>query len=237
MNNAIRYLEASKIEELCDKLSAEGYRVTRPSIADAIPFDLIAEKAGKRIAYNVKARSSLKSSLEEILARQQYAREHGIESARLVVVNPPHQTDAKVIGLERALASHFINHLPEDLQRFIERWRGDGISGLWVPGLHDRRPDVEYVKIAVRQIDLDKLHVTDQEIMASGEGLIVGTVRIYEELPNQPRKPVSFDVDTPFTFDVTLDRDMRVRGFAHLSVDTSSWEGTVSEPELEPNRS
>lgn len=231
MTNATRYLEAAKIEQLRNELTQEGYRVSLAS--EGSPFDLTAEKAGRRLAYEVKAQVSLRGAVEEIQKRRKLAREKGFDSFRLVVVNPPHATEAKVEGLEAALATYFMAKLPRDLNDFVERWRGDGVDrGLWVPRWHGEKPDVRYTRIDVRQLDLDRLIVAADEIRIAGDGLIAGTVEIRERIGQDSSENwIEYEIDTPFQFDLVLDRALRIIRENRVSVDTSSWD---DEPVREP---
>ena len=225
MSNSIRYLEAAKIDELRDELTAKGYRVSTPS--QRLPFDLIAEKPGSRLAYQVKAQASLRGSVDEIMSRRQMARAEGFDSLTLVVVNPPHASEVKVEGLEGALAAYFTTNLPQDLVAFAERWSEDGVGrGDWLPRWHGEKPDVRYTKIDVRQIDLGRLVVANEQIQVAGDGLIVGTVETEPRTNGQDssRRPTEYEVDMPFKFDMVLDRALRVIKVNRVSVDTSSWD-------------
>lgn len=227
MKDSTRYLEAAKIEELTEELSARGYQVTQLPRVNGALFDLIAQKPGEMIAYEVKAPSSLRPSVERIVEQRKRAKEAGYSSIHLVIVNPPHATETKVEGLEGALAAYFTTNLPQDLVAFAERWREDGVGrGDWLPRWHGEKPDVRYTKIDVRQIDLDRLVVADEQIQVAGDGLIVGTVETEPRTNGyeSSRKPTEYEVDMPFKFDLVLDRALRVIKVNRVSVDTSSWD-------------
>src|SRR4051812_24251782 len=103
MMDSAKYLELSTIEEVAGDLEAEGYTVSRPDNGHGPAYDLVAEKPGRKIAVEVKARSSLPGSSEEIAHLRQAAREQGFDSFRLVVASPPHRTGVEIKDLEQSL--------------------------------------------------------------------------------------------------------------------------------------
>src|SRR4051812_7736895 len=116
-----KYLKLSTIEELADKLKAEGYTVSRPDDGHGPAYDLVAEKPGRKIAVEVKSRTSLRGASDEIAHLRQAAREQGFDSFRLVVAYPPHRTGVEIADLEQSLLTHLLQNVPPELDALSSR--------------------------------------------------------------------------------------------------------------------
>ena len=110
MISSTQYLEAAKVEELASQYKTRGYQVSmeQPSSGGNARYDLIVEKDGHRIAVEVKARSTLKSSAHEIRELREKAIQEGFDEFRLVIVNPPRERSIEVEGIEEILEEHII---------------------------------------------------------------------------------------------------------------------------------
>jgi hypothetical protein len=247
MKDSLRYLEAAKIEELVDQLSSQGYQVVRPSDADEAPFDLIAEKPGRRLAYNVKAQGHLRGSVEEILARRRYAQEHGIDSTSLVVVNPPHSTDVQIDGIEKALLDYLSEHVPPELERLAERdrirlsanWKrpeGEPVTRVAefdftnpdaLDAMTSRpRPEVTIKPKNVEQLEFDSIAIQKERVRAIGTGLL-NAVEVSSTIVSLDGVTSPLGVthlEFPFRFDVVLDRDGKVFWANQIELDTSAYD-------------
>ena len=62
-----------------------------PKSPAALPFDLVAVKGHRRIAYEVKVRQTLGVAAEQIASLRARARREGFDEFRLVVVNEPRE--------------------------------------------------------------------------------------------------------------------------------------------------
>ena len=231
MKTSAEYLEAAEIEELAERLSAEGYHVYRPQNGSVPKFDLIAEKPGRKIAYEIKAPGSLRHAAGEIGARQRWAKTHGFDAFRLVVVPPPHRTEVEIDGLDAGLVAHLSQHVPIELQEVASRER---VAAPPSPDLatvtKDGHPIVRVCDLGVRQIDFDKIKVGPESVRVSGDGVILfGLEYDYLVCLDGTTSPIvrkTLDVweyGFPFRFDVTLDRNGRVTEAHRIAVDPSSY--------------
>src|SRR4051812_15206979 len=125
---AADYLEADKIEELADDLSRDGYHVEREANVADQQFDLVARRNGELVVYEVKARSRLKQSVDELARLRAAAREGGVTSYRLVVVNPPRETQVAIEGLDAALLEYFLEELPTEVDQISYKTRAKHVK-------------------------------------------------------------------------------------------------------------
>src|SRR5687768_12623868 len=94
------YLEALKVEELAADLREKGYEtILDAQVGDAV-FDLIAVRGQERIAFEVKARSRLSNSTEQVAHLREIAVDAGITEFKVVVVTPPHEVAVSIEDLE-----------------------------------------------------------------------------------------------------------------------------------------
>src|SRR4051812_11786834 len=100
---AADYLEEARIEELVTELSADGYRVERDATLGGQVFDLLAQRDGERVVYEVKARSRLKESIEEVARLREAAIGARVSGFQLEVVNPPQEKSVEIEGLAAEL--------------------------------------------------------------------------------------------------------------------------------------
>src|SRR5687768_8268395 len=103
---AADYLEADRIEELAVELDREGYRVEKEAQVGNQQFDLVAQRNGELVVIEVKARSRLKESSDQLARLRAAAREGGATGFHLEVVNPPQDVKVSVEGLDAALTEH-----------------------------------------------------------------------------------------------------------------------------------
>jgi hypothetical protein len=193
--NATDYLEAAKIEEIASQLRGQGFEV-RTGDADT-GYDLIATRAGERIAMQVKARSELGDSADQIARLREQARRDGYDF-RLVVVNPPRERAVEVEGLMQRLDEYLTENPPPELERLSSHTRMSGVSDL----------------------EIDSLEVTREGVHVTGNGVV--DVEL-EYSGGEAKDGVTSGADFPFSFDVLLDQELHIRRVNTLTVDTSSF--------------
>jgi Predicted pPIWI-associating nuclease len=193
------YLEASKAEEVAHQLESQGYQVSIASSETDKGFELEATRGDETVAVQVKARSALKASLDEIRDRWRQARERGQEF-RLVVVSPPREVRVQVEGMEDTLL---------DL-------------------LHDARPaGLDELPTDSRATTVTLVEIDTIEVLASGVRLIgSGVVEVdLESEASTGRDGLDLTTDFPFTFDIVLGHDLRIQQVNVIHVNTSSFDG------------
>jgi hypothetical protein len=196
MDKALQYLEKAYIEETASRLRSEGYAIEQPAGSDG-GVDIIASKGGHKIAVQVKARPSLRASAKEIGKTRDDARSHGFDEFRLVVVNPPHDREVTVDGLEGQLRS-WIEKNPGPLASLSEDFSIKEVVGL----------------------DLSQVGVDKGRIRVVGVGsVLVECVESRGEIEDQ-----SWITDFPMTFDVTLTHELVIESVQNLFIDISNSE-------------
>ena len=192
------YLEADKIEELADDLSRDGYQVEREASVGDQQFDLVARRDGELVVYEVKARSRLKESVEQLARLRAAARNGGVTSYRLVVVNPPQEVKVAIEGLDTQLLEHFLEELPTEVDQLSYATR------------------VKRVKL----FEIDSVDVRREAIRVQGRAAL------YVELNFRGRTDSidhSVDEGLGFTFDVDLGPDLKLATVHDLKVDVGDY--------------
>ena len=192
------YLESAKIEQLTEELSKKGYRVEREATVANATFDLLAQRGEERLVFEVKARSRLKDSIDEVAQLRQAAREAGVSGFRLVIVTPPQETEVTIEGLESELC-RFIRytHPPELDEMFAD-------------------PTVE----RVTHVEVDSVGVRHDGIRVRGRAAV--RLEVNEGGVSTPDAWRVSD-SLPFTFDVELGTDLKVATVHDLKVDIGDY--------------
>jgi len=194
VSTATKYLVLAKIEEVASKLRADGYDVTVPDD----PFDLVAAKAGKKVALEVIARAELRDEAKSIQKLRERARSAGFDEFRLVVVAPPKQTSVTIQGFEQQLSDHLVSNLPPEL---------DALS-------------TGTVVLDVTDTELDSVEVAPEGVRVSGMGVVEVELNYGG---GAQRDGLSQHTDFPIDFDVRLTPDLRIEQVDRVEVDTSSF--------------
>jgi len=202
MTTSIDYLEAAKIEELTSQLRNEGYDVTVNPGADDQGYDLVAEKNGSKVAVEVKFNARLRESAETIKTLRRRAIEQGFDEFRLVVVSAPHETDVHIEGLDRKLLDYFKESPPDALKNVPQ---SPGIAG-------------------VRDLEMDSISITADGTRVSGNGVISAVGRPASGFYVTTIMLSTLKWDFPFSFDIKLDKELRITDVHRIDVDTSSWD-------------
>jgi Holliday junction resolvase len=195
---AADYLEAEKIEQLADDLSRAGYVVEREVRIGDQRFDLIAQRNGERLAFEVKARSRLQESAGQLARLRAAARQAGVDSFRLVVVNPPREVDVTIEGLNWELTRYLQEHLPSEL---------DQISSETIV------EDVSDIQIGVADLRRSGIHVR-------------GTAAVDVQLNydgGAQRDGLTETDSFPFTFDIELGADWKLAHMNEIEVNVDSF--------------
>ena len=190
------YLEAAKLEALIADLVRQGYRVTRDARLGDQVVDLLAERDGERVAFEIKARSRLAGSTQEVRRLREAARDAHLTEFRLVVVNPPHGVDVTIENLHEEL-----------LRCFAETATPEVISAL---------SSIAHVE-DVTDVDVDRVDVRPSRIHVRGRAN-ADVALDYGE--GSGRDGLSASESFPFSFDLVLGPDLRIVQMNHLSFDT-----------------
>ena len=195
---AADYLEADKIEELADDLSREGFSVEREASVGDQQFDLVARRNGEIVVYEVKARSRLKESADRLSQLRAAAREAGVTSYRLVVVNPPPEVKVAIDGLDTELFGYFLEELPTEVDELSYE-------------THARR---------VKVLEIDSVDVRRQGIRARGRGALYVQLNF---LGQTPTNGMTVEEGLEFAFDVELGPDLKLAGVNSIKIDVSDF--------------
>jgi Holliday junction resolvase len=196
---AADYLEADKIEELADDLSRDGYQVEREASVGDQRFDLVARRNGELVVYEVKARSRLKESMEQLARLRAAARKAGVTSYRLVVVNPPQEVKVAIEGLDTQLLEYFLEELPTEVDQLSYETRVKRVKLFEIDSIDVRREAIRVQGRAALYVELNFRGKTDSVDLSVDEGL-------------------------GFSFDVDLGSDLRLARVNLIKVDISDFE-------------
>ena len=190
------YLEAAKLEELAVDLERRGYRVARDAQVGDQFVDLLAERGEERLAFEIKARSRLQASTQDVVQLREAARDAGLTELRLIVVNPPHAVDVSIEDLHSELLRYFSeNELPKELLALSPGARVEGVSDI----------DTESVEIRRARIHVRGRATADIEFNDARGGV---------------RDGLTASDSFQFSFDLELGPDLRIAQMKHLSIDT-----------------
>jgi Holliday junction resolvase-like predicted endonuclease len=198
MPTPLEYLEAATAAEVARQLEADGYTVARDQRVDGAFYDLIATKQDQRIAVEVKARPRLRGAGAHLRDLRERAYRQGFTEFRLVVANPPHETLVEIDGLNQQLFQHMAEHPPQEIDDLTPSTRITGISS----------------------IDFDSARITPDAIHLTGTGIVEVEL---EYAGGEASDGGSWETDFPFSFALTLDRDLTIASVDRLVVDISGF--------------
>jgi hypothetical protein len=226
MTTSIKYLEWAQLEQLANQFQRDGYNVTVRPLADEGDggYDLVAAKPGKRIAVEVKANSELGTSAHQIKELRRKAFDEGFDEFRLVVANPPHETDVRIEGLERKLASYMGNDLPQELRDITgtDAVRATAAKGVEINSLEVSLDSIRVAGSGVVSVEISFSNAPPDpsaEFDRGDLGYASGSPILGDE---QDAPWVGWVADLPFSFDVELNRALEIVRANTLAVDTRS---------------
>jgi hypothetical protein len=195
MDAPIQYLEAAKKIALAAELRNEGYEVGEDERVGDHSFDLVARRGQEIIVIEVKASETLKADSKRVAELRAAALGSGASEFRLVVVNPPREVTVEIEDLEKALYEYLSDRRPPELEILSQNTRVEDVS----------------------QVEVSDVSITRQVIRIEGAAIIEVSLEYEPEPGEQPAY-----ADFPFTFDFTLDHNLKIMD-GEASVDTASF--------------
>jgi hypothetical protein len=198
MVTGVRQLHEARLDDVAEKLRAEGYIVRRGGDAGHGDFDLVAEKDGRRIAVEVKAADELRAAVPEIRRLREVAKGRGFDDFRVTVVNPAEKKSIAIPGLDRVLFELTGNPPLQELAMLSDRSVVTRVYGVDVESIAMNPPHVHAIGSAVASVELNY---------------------------NQGRATEALTLVTefPIHFDLLLNSDLTLRQRIALSADTDSF--------------
>lgn len=194
------YLEQAALEDLVTNLERRGYQVVREAQLADQQFDLLAERAGERLAFEVKARSRLKDSAGEIEHLRQAARKAGLSGFRVVVATPPHAVDVSIENLDAELLGYFYAHeTPAALVSLASEIRVEDVVDIEIDSVEIRQAGIRVLGRAYADVEL-----------TFGGGIENGGATTSDSVP--------------FSFDLELDSNLHIMEMRNLAFDTSGFD-------------
>lgn len=194
-----QYLEAAKVEELAADLQQQGYRVVRDARLGDQQFDLLAERDGQRVAFEIKARSRLAEATGDVVRLREAARAAGLSDFRLVVVTPPRVVSVEIENLEAKLGAYMLwNETPPELAALSSVTRVEDVTNV----------EIESVSIHPSHIQVRGSATIDVELNFGG-GSDQNGVTVSESLP--------------LTFDLDLSPELEIVQMNQLHIDTGEY--------------
>jgi hypothetical protein len=195
---AADYLEADRIEELASDLTQEGYRVEREAQVGDQLFDLVAQRDGELLVIEVKARSRLKESIDQLARLRAAAREAGATSFRLDVVNPPREKSVEIEGLGAELTTYFLEELPPEVDDLSYQTRVKRVKVKDIESVDVRSDGIRATGLAALDVELNFRGKTDRVDLSTEERL-------------------------GFTFDVVLGPNLKLARVNDINIDLSDF--------------
>jgi predicted RecB family endonuclease len=193
------YLEEAALEDLTASLERRGYRVVREALLGDQQLDLLAERNGERIGFEVKARSRLKDSALEIERLRTAARHAGLTGFRVVIATPPHAVDVTIEGLDTELLGHLYAHeMPDVLAVLSAGTRVEDVSDIEIEAVEVRHAGIRVLGRAYADIELTYGSGAEQDALTASDSV-------------------------PFSFDLELDSDLKIATMHRLTFDTSAF--------------
>jgi hypothetical protein len=190
------YLEESAREDLIARLEGRGYQVAREVQVGDQRIDLLAERDGERIAYEVKARSRLKDSAQQMEQRREAARRNGVSVFRVLVAVPPHAVDVTIENFESELRTYLRDRpLPVVLKDLPSDTRVENVVDI----------EIDTAEVSRSGIRVRGRGYVDV-VFSDGEG-VGDDSRVYDSLP--------------FSFDVELDSALHIKEMHAYTLDMS----------------
>lgn len=196
MNDQDKYLYKSKLQELSKELRDQGYTISHEVHIDDVIFDLIANKDNESIAYEIKVRSTLADSKEQLNVLRNIAKKHNIDF-RIVIVTPPRQIEVDVEDLEFKISEYISTEVPDELAALSGNTYIDGVC------------DLEY----------DIIQIENDRIFLQGSGAI--DVEL-EYGGGEGKDGMGMYDSYPFDFNLELSHNMEITELK-IKVDTSSF--------------
>jgi len=194
------YLEEAALEDLVADLEQRGYHVVREAPLGDRRVDLLAERDGERLAFEVKARSRLKESALEIERLREAARHAGLTGFRVVVAMPPRAVDVTIENLDSELLGYFYEHeTPKALDALSSETRVEDVTDIEIDAVEIRHTGIRVLGRAYVDIELNY-----------GDGGI-------------ENDGVTASDSVPFSFDLELGSDLKIIDMHRLSFDTSAF--------------
>jgi Holliday junction resolvase len=196
------YLEEAALEDLVADLERRGYHVVREAQVVDRQFDLLAERDGERLAFEVKARSRLKDSAAEIERLRDAARRAGLDGFRVVVATPPHSVNVTVENLDAELLGYFYQHeTPSALDVLSSGTRVEDVNDVEIDDVEIRQDGIRLLGRAYADVELNFGGGTEKDGSTASDSV-------------------------PFSFDVELDPQLHIVEMRRLAFDTSGFEGS-----------
>jgi Predicted pPIWI-associating nuclease len=198
---AERHWEAAAVEQMAERLRAEGYKVQRDVQFEGLRADLVARKGRETVVYEFKSPSTGGEEWSRAVSLlRDRAVEHGARF-HIVFVRPPRESQIQIEGIERVLEEALREHFPAELDELSDNTRLEDIS----------------------RVEINAIEVRQNETVVEGEATVSVSLNNDEE---------TWATEYfPFTFDIVLDRDGKLKEVSALEVDTTSWFGDAEDIE------
>src|SRR5262249_48610969 len=147
---------------IVSQLRADGYEIIENPQGEDQGFDLVATKAGKKVAVEVKLTDRLPEEADSIKELRKRALDMGYEEFRLVLVNLPREVKVS------------IQRLQEELLRYLQV----NLAAILTDTVLAAYPNVQL--LAVHSVDMGSVDVMTDGIKVVGDGVLKFLIEYYE---------------------------------------------------------
>lgn len=202
--NALKYMEAVKIEEIASHYQETGYLIVVHPIeieyaveTKLLPYHLTVKSEHHKQAIQVTTREDDDQSVEQLMTLRDQAYREGFDRFRLTIAGLKDQTETQIEQLDQEICHYLAQDVPDHLAELPAK--------------------VQIEK--VDQVGLDSLSVMVSGMRVVGNGVVtVGLENGYVE-----KKEEGWQFDFPLSFDVELDHDLHLKVVHDIATDTSSF--------------
>lgn len=196
-----KYISLAYTEQLARDYKEKGYRVGIEKKIGNLQVDFVAEKKGERIIYEIKDGEMTPAKQKHILKIKRMIDKLPNTKFKLAIVNPPRKIEIEIEDITLAFHKYLNNNIPSEIDTLATHARIDDVS----------------------DIEVESVYVKKETIALSGSGFIGAELQHGSDSDADRDDGLQFSMTFPFTFDLTLNRDLDIEEVEELSVDTSSF--------------
>ncbi|MBF0553904.1 MAG: hypothetical protein HQK96_05020 [Nitrospirae bacterium] len=199
-----KYLHDIVIAQLYDEYKAKGYSVTKETMIGGYQADLVAQKNGETLVFEVTTGSLTQKGKERLRSLSTYVNSQEGHKFKFIYSAPPRERTIDIANIEEILTSEMENNIPDELDKL---------------STHTRIEEIYDIDIA--EIDIGK----DGTISLKGTGTVSVELQNGSDSDNiKDMGHITF-YSFPFTFSSKLEHKNRKLDTKNLKIkiDTSKY--------------
>ncbi|WP_420265023.1 hypothetical protein [Candidatus Magnetominusculus dajiuhuensis] len=199
-----KYLHDIAIAQLYDEYEAKGYSVTKEHMIGGYRADLVAQKNGETLVFEVTTGSLTQKGKERLRSLSAYVNSQAGHKFKFIYSPPPRERTIDIENIEEILTTEMIYNMPDELNALSPH------------------PAIEEIyDVDVNEIDIGK----DGTISLKGTGTVSVELRYGSDSDNKKDMGHITFYSFPFTFSSKLEHKNRKLDTKNLKIkiDTSKY--------------